>query len=336
MNKSPEYVAIGHITVDRLADGEAIGGSSIYSSLTAQRIGYRAGVISAHSKGAHRKNFLPGNVAYHTIRSPETTTFVNAYMDGDRTQVIRKTASPIGPQDIPEYWLSAKMVHVCPVADEVDPEVVRLFKNAVVCVSPQGWMRSWDKNGRITKKGWSTASYVLPYTDILTFSDEDISGFESSITYYVKNCRIVVQTHGKRGVTLYSKGRSVHYPAFKTSEHDPTGAGDVFAASFLVRYHETGDPYESTEFAVAAASHAVEKRGIFGVPASRERVEDRMHKYMNPKRLAKLKTGHMGKYAKPGRIAPKAGLSAAARRTTGEIAPLPERMGKNREDDFYA
>jgi len=336
MDKSPEYVAIGHITIDRLADGETVGGSSVYSSLTAQRMGYRSGVISAHSKSAHRKNFLPENIAYHTLNSSETTTFVNAYMNGDRTQLVRKTAPPIGPRDVPGLWRPAKMVHVCPVADEVDPEVVKLFRDAVVCVSPQGWMRSWNKHGRIRKKGWSTASQVLPYTDVLTFSDEDISGFESSISYYVKNCRIVIETHGKKGVTLYHKGRSVHYPAFKTRENDPTGAGDVFAAAFLVRYHETGDPYESTEFAVAAASHAVEKRGIFGVPANRKRVEDRMQRYMNSKRLAKLKSGIVGKSVKPGWIASNPGLGAAVRRTSGDTASMPGRAVNNRDDNLYA
>jgi sugar/nucleoside kinase (ribokinase family) len=39
---------------------------------------------------------------------------------------------------------------------------------------------------------------------------------------------------------------------------DPTGAGDVFAAAFLVRYQETNDPLEAAAFAACAASCAVE------------------------------------------------------------------------------
>jgi sugar/nucleoside kinase (ribokinase family) len=42
---------------------------------------------------------------------------------------------------------------------------------------------------------------------------------------------------------------------------DPTGAGDVFAAAFLVRYQETGNPLEAAAFAACAASCAVEGVG---------------------------------------------------------------------------
>ena len=39
---------------------------------------------------------------------------------------------------------------------------------------------------------------------------------------------------------------------------DPTGAGDVFATAFLVRYQETGNPSEAAVFACCAASCVVE------------------------------------------------------------------------------
>jgi sugar/nucleoside kinase (ribokinase family) len=42
---------------------------------------------------------------------------------------------------------------------------------------------------------------------------------------------------------------------------DPTGAGDVFAAAFLVRYHESGNPLEAAAFAACAASCVVEGVG---------------------------------------------------------------------------
>jgi sugar/nucleoside kinase (ribokinase family) len=50
-------------------------------------------------------------------------------------------------------------------------------------------------------------------------------------------------------------------PALPRAEVDPTGAGDVFAAAFLVRYHETGDALEAAAFAACAASCVVEGIG---------------------------------------------------------------------------
>jgi sugar/nucleoside kinase (ribokinase family) len=56
---------------------------------------------------------------------------------------------------------------------------------------------------------------------------------------------------------------------------DPTGAGDVFAACFLVRYQETGDPLEAAAFGACAASCAVEGVGATSL-GDREEVLRRM------------------------------------------------------------
>jgi len=45
-----------------------------------------------------------------------------------------------------------------------------------------------------------------------------------------------------------------------------TECGDVFAATWLVRYRTSGDPWEAAEAATCAASLAVEAEGWAGVP----------------------------------------------------------------------
>jgi sugar/nucleoside kinase (ribokinase family) len=60
-----------------------------------------------------------------------------------------------------------------------------------------------------------------------------------------------------------------------TSEKDPTGAGDVFAAAFLLRYHEAADLQEAAAFAACAASCAVEGIGVSTL-GDREEVGRRM------------------------------------------------------------
>jgi sugar/nucleoside kinase (ribokinase family) len=56
---------------------------------------------------------------------------------------------------------------------------------------------------------------------------------------------------------------------------DPTGAGDVFAAGFLVRYQETGDPLEAAAFGACAASCAVEGVGTTAL-GDRDEVQRRL------------------------------------------------------------
>jgi 1D-myo-inositol 3-kinase len=59
---------------------------------------------------------------------------------------------------------------------------------------------------------------------------------------------------------------------------DPTGAGDVFASGFLIEYHLARDPWRAAAFACCAASFAVERPGLEGIP-DRESVERRLALY---------------------------------------------------------
>jgi sugar/nucleoside kinase (ribokinase family) len=59
-------------------------------------------------------------------------------------------------------------------------------------------------------------------------------------------------------VHLYQAGRWAQIAAFPRPALDPTGAGDVFAAAFLLEWSRTGDPHTAARFANAAASFIVE------------------------------------------------------------------------------
>jgi len=51
---------------------------------------------------------------------------------------------------------------------------------------------------------------------------------------------------------------------------DATGAGDIFATAFFVRFLNTRDPWEATRFATLLASHSVERAGLDGIPTALE------------------------------------------------------------------
>jgi len=82
---------------------------------------------------------------------------------------------------------------------------------------------------------------------------------------YKSLINIVILTRGAEGSILYWRGKEFIFSAFKTEEKDPTGAGDVFAAAFLVKYYQTDDPIESSRFANCVASFAVEEKGTTGI-----------------------------------------------------------------------
>ncbi|MEE8370045.1 MAG: PfkB family carbohydrate kinase, partial [Dehalococcoidia bacterium] len=59
---------------------------------------------------------------------------------------------------------------------------------------------------------------------------------------------------------------------------DPTGAGDAFAAAFLIHLWETGDGWQSARFAACAASFVIEREGTAAIP-DRDQIEARLRRY---------------------------------------------------------
>ena len=90
----PEFLVIGHVTkdLDRVG-GYVIGGTATYSSLTAQRLGRQAAVVTSASADLGIAARLPG-VQFATKLAPESTTFENIYHGEYRHQVVRGVARP--------------------------------------------------------------------------------------------------------------------------------------------------------------------------------------------------------------------------------------------------
>jgi len=189
---------------------------------------------------------------------------------------VRAVADAIAADDVPPAWRQARVVHLGPLAQELPCTIARAFPDALVGVTPQGWMRRWGADGLVHPTPWRGVEDVLAAADVLVYSIHDVAGDERLIHYYGSLARIMVVTHGARGASVYCRGqRPRHFPAFRTVEIDPTGAGDVFCAAYLIKLAETGDPYASARFANCVASFCVEAPGTSGLPTL-EQVEARL------------------------------------------------------------
>jgi len=273
-----QFVAIGHLVHDVAECGLILGGAAAYSSIAARQLGLHAGVVSAVGKDfLHYKRLDGISLALVDCDSPYlTTTFANIYDErGIRRQIIKSVSASIRPEHIPSGWLDAEIVYLCPVADEVDPSIIHMFPDSIIGVSPQGWMRRWDGDGRVSPSKWKDAANILPHVDVVVMSEEDISPFPEVVGEYVDLAEIMVLTRGERGSTLFHDGQVINFPAFPTYTVDPTGAGDVFAVAFLTEFHRTGDLYKASVFANCTASFVVEKQGTEGIP-DLDRVRSRM------------------------------------------------------------
>ncbi|MBI2861667.1 MAG: ribokinase [Chloroflexi bacterium] len=247
----------------------------------AQALGERVAIVTRASAEAEVAERLIGIQAL-VLPASTMTTFENREQpSGARTQRIMARAEPIGHEDIPKAWLEVPMVHLAPVAQEIAPDLIDLFPNAMIGVTPQGWLRSWDEAGLVSPSAWGDAERVLQRADAVVLSEWDIAADQDVIGRYAGLARLLVVTRGARGATLFLDGIAHPIPAPSANVIDPTGAGDVWAAAFFVWLRRTDDPIEAALFATCAASIFGERPSLEGIPTLAEIHERRHHWRVN-------------------------------------------------------
>ena len=275
MSEQPtvDFVVVGHVCHDLLPGGElGLGGSVSYAATTAQRLGYRVGVVTSAGPDLDVARALPGvEVVCH--RSAATTLFENVYSDGSRRQILHQRADMLTCEHIPEAWRRAPMAYLGSIDQELAPSVFDCFAdNVLIGVMPQGFFRQWDDQGRVSFVEWNPPEAVLRLINLLVISELDVPDPGELVKNWGRSVEIMVVTHAERGATVYRAGIPRHFAARPAQEVDPTGAGDVFTSAFLIRLFETGDPWQAAPFANCVASLSVEGPGVAGIPL-RQRVE---------------------------------------------------------------
>jgi len=269
----PDYVVLGHITLDRMPDCHILGGTTAYGALTAQRLGYRAAIVTAGAP-TEAEQLRRAGILIASTPSAAPTIFENVYKGGGRQQYLRSRAGEVLAATIPPAWRQARVVHLGPLAQELDPAISAEFPDALIGATPQGWLRGWDANGRVGPVPWENAAAVLARVDALVFSEQDVNYDQRLIDRYVAMARLAVVTRGSIGCVVYTEGTSCTLAAYPTTEVEPTGAGDVFAAAFFLKYAVTKDPCQAADWANCVASFSVEGAGTSGIPTL-ERVQER-------------------------------------------------------------
>lgn len=274
-NVALDYLVVGHVTRDLTPDGGfRAGGTATYSALAAHRLGARVGVVTSADPTFALFHETP---AIRTARriSEQTTAFENIYIAGRRQQFIRAVAATLTSDDLPSGWEQIPVIHLGPVAQEISSSLVDRLHGKLLGVTPQGWLRRWDEHGLVSPSEWVGGDEMLSRADVVVVSMEDLGDSRAGLARYVRQARLLVLTVGAKGAIVHHRGQQTSVPAYEVNEQDPTGAGDLFATAFLLRFFETNDTIESARFANSAASFVVEGLGIANVP-TREQVEWRM------------------------------------------------------------
>ena len=261
-----DYLIIGHLTRDLLPHGSRLGGTAAYASLTARALGLRVGILTACDGCLETPELVSEGITVVGLRSEQTTTFENIQTPTGRIQYISSIAPTIDLSLVPEQWRSTPIIHLGPVAREVDPNLARAFPNSFVGLTPQGWLRTWDDEGRVSFTEWPESSFVLQHANAAVISIEDVRGNEEIVEEMASSIRVLAVTEGPNGARLYWNGDLRRFRPPKMDEVDPTGAGDIFATAFFYRLSATRDPWEAARFATNLASFSVLRSGLEGVP----------------------------------------------------------------------
>lgn len=262
------------MTWDRVGQGEVIGGAVSYAALAARKLGWEAAVLTSAGHDFEPARDLPG-VEVFTARSRATTRFVNSYDDdGRREQTVTSRADDVDLSLLPDAWRAPDVLLLAPVAGEVGPGTAASFEAGIVGATGQGWLRELSPSGRVSPRAWPRPAADLSGVHVLFLSRHDLPPPQAHADF-LEWVPMVVVTRGWKGLTLLVRGASYEVPTLPRREVDPTGAGDVCAAAFVLRYHETGDPLEAAAFAACAASCAVEGVGV-GSLGDRAEVERRL------------------------------------------------------------
>lgn len=261
-----DYLILGHVTLDHAQPEPRLGGTGAYAGLTAHALGLRVGLVTSCRADLDLSEL--SGLAIERRPSGRTTTFENTGQGRQRRQVLTDRADDLNWESIPAAWRSAPIVHLAPVAGEVDPAWAAAFPGAFVGLTPQGWWRIWDSAGRVDHLSADMALGRLPHAQAAVFSLQDIRPDSEGVRRLARVCDVTAVTDGPEGADLVWGQNTQHVPARPSRLVDDTGAGDIFAAAFFIHLTSGHTPLEAAQAATRWASASVEQPGLAGVGAS--------------------------------------------------------------------
>ena len=270
----PDYLAIGHIAIDVRPDGSlALGGAALYSALLAARFGLHAAILtrgrfSGHSDAIDSAlSALAGEIDIIVQDAPEATSFTNVTRAGRRQQTLNSWAGEIDLNGAPGPWRASRIIHLAPIAQEIDARRAGRLSPQYFGVTPQGWMRRWEgeRSGRVSLIPLRVPYEFLGRIDGLVLSSEEHTLARDEIEL-VGVRSLVAITRAAAGAYLVDRGHAMTLPAYTVPVIDDTGAGDVYAATLFTLRAEQVPTITAARSAAAASALLIQAGGPEHVP----------------------------------------------------------------------
>jgi 2-dehydro-3-deoxygluconokinase len=302
----PKLVTVGHILNEIIkfpthTIGPLLGGPAAYSAVTAGMLGEETGIVTRIGTNMPSQLLKPFSEARVDtsgvkIEGEKSTSNVLLYDElGNKEIQFLEKAPKISLVDFPQNYLSAEVMHICPVDNEVSIETLGSLRERGATLSadlsgyggtPSGGRlpRSQGNRREILRELIGHFSIVKASMDDChyMFGSRAIAPEEVVRLFVEWHAEVAIVTLGKMGSLVATKEKLERIPVFPVKTfRDPTGAGDAYIASFLVEYLRTRDVQRSATFASATASFITEREGLGCDPRrfpARSEVEQRITK----------------------------------------------------------
>ena len=251
----PVRVAVvGNLSLDLVDDGRPrVGGPPYYAARALAALGAPA-LVRAKSAEADRPRLLPPlealGLPVEWRPGESTAAYAFSYHGDKRTMEVRELGSTWSADDV--AGLGAEWVHVGALfRDEFPAETLAALAEAGARLSfdGQGLVRP-ARLGPLVLEPEPELS-LLRHVSVLKLSEEEALALVGSLDEHSLSglgVPEVVVTLGSRGCVLVAEHRLVHISA-DPLDVDPTGAGDAFAAAYVVERSRGQAPRPAAEHA---------------------------------------------------------------------------------------
>jgi sugar/nucleoside kinase (ribokinase family) len=186
-----------------------------------------------------------------------------------------RPSRPLVASDLPARWAEPSLVILAPLLpDDIDlPSFDGFAPEAPRALLAQGLQRVIAQSSTVVTRSRPSSDLIqaMTVTTTLFLSSEETSSWTyEDVTLLIGHGMRFVITRGAAGASIYGGGHgAIELDAVPTEAVDNTGAGDVFATSFMLAGAEGLDDTAAGILAGELAAAAVERTGPAALPARR-------------------------------------------------------------------
>jgi sugar/nucleoside kinase (ribokinase family) len=290
---NPVYDVISTPAMRR--EDRVLSGCSTNACLAVSKLGESAalvGTVGADFADKLEEDLKHWGIKGHLFPADETGGFSLIYDErGDRELGILGVAGqvPVALNGTKE----ADFILLGPILGEVTADLAEALAKATdapIMLDPQGLLRG-IRDGKVVHEmtedfrvvaGLSTVVKANELeTEIVTGINPRLDPEGAARKLYEYGCKLAVVTLAEAGSVIFDGSEIYTIPPYTTDALDPTGAGDTYAAGFMVKYLEAPNNLTAVGcFASSVASVMVENSGP-EFPLTRAEADRRTQKLLN-------------------------------------------------------